>query len=179
MSYPEMPEDANAKRHIPGIDKIQTCIGNNGKNSVFVSLGVVRALVKMVSAKVERVIYLDAFFCNNVSIFDDLNVTYVIPDGFGLVIFNSEVLKFYMEGQFFDLVAVLQSDAVFGISFKDYHLTCLDFISSKKPILDFKAGAGAPESTCKNEDTAGVYQQEPGQANQSAKCHKSRCQKSH
>ena len=28
----------------------------------------------------ERMIYLDTFFCNNFSILDDLNVTYVIPD---------------------------------------------------------------------------------------------------
>ena len=77
-----MPEDTDTKHQISGIDKIQACIGNDGKNSVSVCLGVIRTLVKMISTKVERVIYFDGFFSNNVSIFNNLDVTYIIADGF-------------------------------------------------------------------------------------------------
>jgi hypothetical protein len=75
-----MPEGTNAQRQVAGINKIQTRIGNNRKNGISVSLGVVRTLVKMIPAEMERVIYLDAFFSNNVSIFDDLDVAYIISD---------------------------------------------------------------------------------------------------
>ena len=72
MSQPQVPDDAEAKHPVAGINDVQSRIGNDLQNGVLHGLVVVRTLVKMIAAEVQRVVDLDVFFGNNLIIFDNL-----------------------------------------------------------------------------------------------------------
>ena len=75
-----MPENAYTKHQVSGIDKVQASIGNDHENSVLAGLSVIRMLVKMVPPEVERVVYFDVLLGNNFVVFNNLQLTYVLPD---------------------------------------------------------------------------------------------------
>ena len=75
-----MPENTDAKHKVPGIDEVKACVGNDRENSILAGISVVRMLVKMVSAEVQRMIDLDVFLGEDFAVFNDLQLTYVIAD---------------------------------------------------------------------------------------------------
>ena len=80
MSYPQVPEDSDTEHPVAGIDHTQARIGNDHKNSVLAGLGIVRMLIKMVSAEVQRMVHFDVLFSNDFLVFDDFQPAYVIAN---------------------------------------------------------------------------------------------------
>jgi len=95
-----MPKYACDERQVSGIDNEQAAIGDDHKNSVLGIVPVIRILIDIISSKMQRVVDFHIFFCNCFPIFNNRQVTYVIPDRtfillFWLIIFDSKVFKFY------------------------------------------------------------------------------------
>ncbi len=76
-----MPDDTEAEHPIAGINDVQACIGNDLENCILPGFVVIRTLVKMVSAEVQRVINFNVFLGYDVAfLVDYLKLAYIVAD---------------------------------------------------------------------------------------------------
>ena len=75
-----MPDDAYAKHHITRVDHGQAGVRDHHESSMFTGSVIIRVVVEMISAKVQRVIDLNILLRNDLAVLHNLQFTYIVSD---------------------------------------------------------------------------------------------------